>query len=208
MMLILLLTISCATRLPDSKGSFLKSDLVELVKLDSSIHLDMKYATSNNFMGRAVYKDAKAFLQRPAAIALVNVNKELKSLGYGLRIFDAYRPWSVTKLMWDITPAENKKFVADPRNGSRHNRGCAIDLTLYEIASGREVPMTSQFDEMTERSHQNFTGGTSEQRQMRDLLKRTMEDNGFTVLSYEWWHFDFKDWKLYRIENTPFSKIK
>jgi len=198
----------CATRPPHATGTFKASDLVELVKLDTSIHLDIRYATSNNFVGRPVYKEAKAFLQRPAAEALVKVNKELNSLEYGLLIFDGYRPWSVTKIFWDITSDENKKFVADPKKGSRHNRGSAIDLSLYELSSGKEIQMTGQYDEMSERSYPNYTGGTAEQRRMRDLLRSKMEANGFTVDDLEWWHFDFKDWRLYRIENIPFRKIK
>ncbi len=197
----------CATKPPQETGAFKGTDLVELVKLDTSIHLDIRYATNNNLVGRPVYKEARAFLQRPSAEALVKVNKELKSLGYGLLIFDGYRPWSVTKLFWDITSDENKKFVADPKKGSRHNRGCAIDLSLYELSSGKEVQMTGQYDEMSERSYPNYTGGTAEQRKMRDLLRSKMEANGFTVYDYEWWHFDFNDWRLYRIGNIPFSKI-
>jgi len=199
---------SCSIKPPQEAGDFKATDLVELITLDTSFHLDIRYATSNNLAGRPVYKEARAFLQRPAAEALVKVNKDLKSLGYGLLIFDGYRPWSVTKLFWDITAKENKKFVADPKKGSRHNRGCAVDLSLYEIATGKEVQMTGQYDEMSERSYPNYTGGTTEQRRMRDLLRNKMEANGFTVYDYEWWHFDFNDWKSYRIGNIQFSQIK
>jgi D-alanyl-D-alanine dipeptidase len=204
----LVLINSCANRPPHETGSFKVTDLVELVKLDTSIHLDIRYATSNNFVGKPVYKEARAFLQRPAAEALVKVNKELKPLGYGLLIFDGYRPWSVTKIFWDITTKENKKFVANPREGSRHNRGCAIDLSLYEIASGKEVQMTGQYDEMSERSYPDFKGGTAEQNKLRDLLRSKMAANDFTVYDYEWWHFDYKDWRSYSIENIQFSEIK
>ena len=204
----LLLISSCATKPPYEKGNFKSSDLVELVKLDSTFHLDIKYATSNNLVGRAVYTEARAFSQRPAAEALVKVSEALKPLGYGLLIFDGYRPWSVTKLFWDITPLENKKFVANPKEGSRHNRGCAIDLSLYELESGKEVQMTGQYDEMSERSYINYTGGTLEQRRLRDLLKSKMEENGFTVYKYEWWHYDYQGWETYRIQNSQFSEIK
>jgi zinc D-Ala-D-Ala dipeptidase len=204
----LLLIYSCGPKPPYEKGNFKTSDLAELIKLDSTIHLDIRYATNNNLVGRPVYTEARAFLQRPAAEALVKVNEELKPLGYGLLIFDGYRPWSVTKLFWDITPLENKKFVANPKVGSIHNRGCAIDLSLYELESGKEVQMTGQFDEMSERSYINYTGGTEEQRKLRDLLKSKMEDNGFTVYEYEWWHFEYPGWETYRIQNIQFSKIK
>ncbi len=199
---------SCGTKPPHETGIFKVSDLVELAKLDTSFHLDIRYATSNNLEGRPVYDEARAFLQRPAAEALVKVNKELIPLGYGLLIFDGYRPWSVTKLFWDLTPKENKRFVADPKEGSKHNRGCAIDLSLYEIATGKEVQMTGIYDEMSDRSYPNYTGGTVEQRKMRDLLRSKMEANGFSVYDYEWWHFDFNDWKSYRIGNIQFSAIK
>lgn len=204
----LFLFAGCAARPPHESGSFKQADLVELVKLDPGIHLDIRYATTNNFTGQAVYKEARAFLQRPAAEALANANKELKPLGYGLLIFDGYRPWSVTKLFWDITSEENKKFVANPKDGSRHNRGCAVDLTLYDLNTGKEVQMTGEYDEMSERSYPNYTGGTAEQRKMRDLLRSKMEANGFKVYDYEWWHFDFNDWRSYRIGNIQFSEIK
>ena len=206
--ILLLVVIGCQSGPPKESGEFKKFDLVELIKLDSSIHLDIRYATKNNLVGRPVYTEARAFLQRPAAEALVKANKELHTQGYGLLIFDGYRPWSVTKTFWDITSEENKKFVADPKKGSRHNRGCAVDLSLYDLVTGQEVPMTGVYDEMSERSYPDYAGGTAEQRATRDLLRRTMEANGFTVYKYEWWHFDYKDWKSYRIGNVQFSDIK
>jgi D-alanyl-D-alanine dipeptidase len=199
---------NCKDRPPNETGSFKTTDLVELIKLDSTFHLDIRYATSNNFLGRPVYKEARAFLQMPAAQALVKVNKELKPLGYALVIFDGYRPWSVTKTFWDITPKDKKQFVANPKVGSRHNRGCAVDVSLYKSASGKEVEMPSEYDEMSERSYSDYRGGTDEQRNLRDLLRSKMENNGFEVLKVEWWHFDFKGWKSYRIENIPFEDIK
>ena len=203
-----LLLKSCATRPPAETGDFKTSDLTELIKLDSSFKLDIRYATNNNLVGRPVYAEARAFLQRPAAEALVKVNSELKPLGYGLLIFDGYRPWSVTKLFWDVTSKENKKFVADPKQGSRHNRGCAVDLSLYDLATGKEIQMPGVYDETSERSYPNYKGGTEEQRKMRDLLRSKMEANGFTVYEVEWWHFDFNNWRSYRIQNIPFSQIK
>jgi D-alanyl-D-alanine dipeptidase len=199
---------SHAQQPPEETGDFKKSDLVELIKIDPTLKLDIRYATSNNLARQPVYQEARAFLQRPAATALAEVNRELKTLGYGLLIFDGYRPWSVTKLFWDITSEENRKFVADPSKGSRHNRGCAVDLSLFEIATGKEVEMPGVYDEMSERSYPDFTGGTDQQRKMRDLLRSKMEAHGFTVFHVEWWHFDFKDWQSYKIQNIPFSEIK
>lgn len=200
--------IGCAAKPPVEYGNFKNSDLVELIKLDSTIKLDIRYATGDNLTGRPVYTEARAFLQRPAAEALVKINTALKPLGYGLLVFDGYRPWSVTKLFWDITSEENKKFVADPKKGSRHNRGCAVDLSLYDLKTGQEIQMPGEYDEMSERSYPNYTGGTEDQRKMRDLLRSKMEANGFSVYPYEWWHFDFNGWEQYRIENIPFSEIK
>ncbi|WP_347157939.1 M15 family metallopeptidase [Pontibacter chitinilyticus] len=208
LLLTLLVSGSCGMKPPQEAGNFKQPDLVELVKLDSTLKLDIRYATANNLAGRPVYTEARAFLQRPAAEALVRVNQELKPLGYGLLVFDGYRPWRVTKLFWDVTPPKDRQFVANPKKGSRHNRGCAVDLSLYELATGREVQMTGAYDEMSERSYSNYTGGTAEQRQLRDLLRRTMAAQGFTVLSNEWWHFDYKDWKAYPILDIPFSEIK
>jgi len=199
---------SCKTRPPIETGDFRVSDLVELIKIDSSLRLDIRYATSNNLAGRPVYSEARAFLQRPTAEALVRANKELNQLGYRLLIFDGYRPWSITKLFWDITPQDKKQFVANPKDGSRHNRGCAVDLSLVDMSTGKEVQMPGEYDEMTERSYPNYQGGTEDQRRMRDLLRSKMEANGFTVYEFEWWHFDYKDWKNYRIENIQFSEIK
>jgi D-alanyl-D-alanine dipeptidase len=192
---------------PKETGSFRTPELVELIKLDRSIKLDIRYATSNNFLGRPLYKEARAFLQRPAAEALVRGNKVLRKKGYGLIIHDGYRPWSVTKIFWDATPDDKKIFVADPSQGSRHNRGCAVDLSLFDLKTGKEVVMPSGYDEMTERSHINYQGGTEEQRRLRDLLKAAMEAEGFAVYEPEWWHYDYKDWKEYPILNISFSEI-
>ena len=192
---------------PTETGSFHKPELVELAPLDSSIHLDIRYATSNDFFGTPVYSQARAFLQRPAADALVRLQKRLKQLGYGLLIHDAYRPWYVTKIFWDATPPEGKIFVADPAQGSRHNRGCAVDLTLYDLATGKAIEMPGTYDEMSPRSFPDYPGGTSLQRWHRDLLRRAMESEGFTVYEAEWWHFDFKDWREYPILNVPFEKL-
>jgi D-alanyl-D-alanine dipeptidase len=193
---------------PKEEGNFRASDLVELVKLDKTIKLDVRYAKKNNFVGRPLYKEERAFLQRPAAEALVRAHKELQKQGYGLLIFDGYRPWRVTRLFWEVTPAALKKFVANPKNGSRHNRGCAVDLSLYDMKTGKEIPMPSEYDEMTDRAYPSYTGGTPEQTRLRDLLKEKMEEQGFKVFSIEWWHFDYKDWREYPILDIDFSQIK
>jgi D-alanyl-D-alanine dipeptidase len=193
---------------PEEAGTFQKSDLVELATLDPSIHFDIRYATRNDFLGTPVYTEARAFLQRPAAEALVRAHQKLKQLGYGLLIHDAYRPWYVTKIFWDATPPEGKIFVADPAQGSRHNRGCAVDLSMYDLGTGKPVEMPGAYDEMSRRSYPNYLGGTSRQRWHRELLRRAMESEGFSVFEFEWWHFDYKDWREYGIENEAFENLK
>jgi D-alanyl-D-alanine dipeptidase len=192
---------------PEEKGPFRKPDLVELAQLNPAIHLDVRYATANDFLGVPVYTQARAFLQRPAGEALIRALHKLQPLGYGLLIHDGYRPWYVTKIFWDATPAEGKIFVADPAQGSRHNRGCAVDLTLYDLKTDQPIEMTGAYDEMSPRSFPNYPGGTSLQRWHRDLLRRAMESEGFTVYEAEWWHFDYKDWHEYGILNIPFEKL-
>lgn len=205
-----LLIASCAFSQgpPKEAGPFRQADLVEIITLDPTIKLDIRYATKNNFLGRAVYKQARAFLQRPAAEALVRVNKALKAQGYGLVVFDGYRPWRVTKLFWDNTPVEKREFVADPAQGSRHNRGCAVDLSLFDLKTGRVVKMPSEYDEMTERSYPDYTCSTPEATRMRDLLIAAMRAEGFSVFTTEWWHFDHREWKEYAILDLEFSEIK
>lgn len=193
---------------PKETGPFRKPHLVDVPKLDRRIKLEIRYATADNFLSTPFYSSARAFLQKPAAAALLRAHRELLKKGYGLLIFDAYRPWFVTKMFWEGTPADKHRFVANPAEGSRHNRGCAVDLTMYSLVTGLEVQMTGSYDEMSERSYPSYTGGTAEQRERRDLLRHAMESQGFKVNPDEWWHFDYKDWKLYPILNLPFEEVR
>ena len=209
-LLVLLLAGGAARTLagpPREHGQFRDADLVELVTVDPTIKLDIRYATPNNFVGRPVYTEARAFLQRPAAEALVRAHRGLKEKGYGVLVFDGYRPWSVTKLFWDLTPRAKREFVANPKEGSKHNRGCAVDLSLYDLALGTEVEMPSAYDEMTPRAYPSYAGGTPEQRASRERLRVAMEAEGFTVEPNEWWHFNYRDWRQYPILDIPFSAI-
>ncbi|HUR37554.1 MAG TPA: M15 family metallopeptidase [Terriglobales bacterium] len=192
---------------PEETGDFLPTDLVEVVKLDPTIKLDIRYAGTNNFLSTKMYSSAKAFMQRPAAEALVRAHRKLKAQGYGVLIHDGYRPWYVTKMFWEATPADKHAFVANPATGSRHNRGCAVDLTMYDLKTGRAVEMPSLYDEMSERSAPTYRGGSDDQRGRREILRAAMESEGFAVNPDEWWHFDYKDWKRYRIGNQPFEKL-
>jgi D-alanyl-D-alanine dipeptidase len=201
--------VGCVTdRPPVEQGSFHKSDLVELVRLDPTIRLDIRYATADNIVHRPVYRQARAFLQRSAAEALVRVHRGLSDKGYGVLVFDGYRPWSVTKIFWDGVRPEQRAFVADPKKGSKHNRGCAVDLSLYDLATGKEVEMPSAYDETSERASPDYAGGTREQRERRDLLRAAMEKEGFTVEPNEWWDYNYRDWKQYPILDIPFELIR
>lgn len=182
-------------------------DLVELVTLDPTLKLDIRYATADNFIGRPVYAEARAFLQRPAAEALVRVHGRLRDRGLGLLIFDGYRPWSVTKIFWDSVSGDKRNFVADPTQGSKHNRGCAVDLSLYDRGTGLPITMPTDYDEMTTRAFPDYTGGSAESRRYRDLLRSAMEAEGFTVHPREWWHFDYQDWPEYPVLDVPFSAV-
>jgi D-alanyl-D-alanine dipeptidase len=180
------------------------SDLVRLDRLDRTLRCHLVYATADNFLGAPVYPaDATAQLQRPAAEALLRAHARLRAAGYGLLVFDAYRPWWVTKAFWDATPDAQRDFVADPAQGSRHNRGCAVDLTLYDLATGEPVAMPSGFDEFTPRAYPDYPGGTARERFLREMLRRAMEAEGFTVNDREWWHFDHRAWRSYAVGNEP-----
>lgn len=197
-----------AAKPPIEQGEFLASDLVDLTAFDPTIKLDIRYATDNNFLGMPFYSSAKAFMQRPASKALLSAHRALKAKGYGLLIHDAYRPWYVTKMFWEATPISGRGFVADPSKGSKHNRGCAVDLTLYDLATGKPLEMVGGYDEFSNRSSPDYPGGTSLQRWQRDTLRHAMEREGFAVNEVEWWHFDFQDWPKYGVQNDAFERIK
>lgn len=192
---------------PTEEGPFRTPNLVDLEAIESTLRFDIRYASDRNFMGAAFYAFPKAYLQRPAAAAVLNAAEDLARHGFGLVVYDAYRPWYVTKMFWDATPQELRHFVAPPENGSRHNRGAAIDLGLYDLRSGEVLAMPSGYDEFTERAYADYEGGAPDERTRRDLLRAVMEKHGFTIYPYEWWHFDFKDWRDYPILNVPFEAI-
>ena len=183
------------------------SDLAELVTLDSSIHLDVRYATTHNLFGTIFYSQARAFLQRPAAESLASASAFLRRYGVGLLVHDGYRPWYVTRMFWDAASPEVRPFVADPASGSKHNRGAAVDLSLYDRRTGTPIVMPSTYDETSPRAAADWPGGTSRQRWYRDVLRHAMESHGFTVNPVEWWHFDFHGWDRYPILNTPFETL-
>ncbi len=192
---------------PVEAGQFRPPELVEILPGPKGPRLDVRYATANNFIGRAVYQEARVFLQKPAAEALLRAHARLGAKGLGLLIFDGYRPWSVTKLFWDSVGEQERMFVADPAVGSHHNRGCTVDLSLYHLDTGLEAAMPSGFDEMNEKAYPDYTGGTAEARALRDLLRHAMEAEDFSVHPREWWHYDYRDWREYAILDWEFSAI-
>ncbi len=182
--------------------------MIELTKLDKTIKLDIRYATEDNFVGQKVYPEARAFLQRPAAEAVVRVHRSLEEQGLGLVIFDGYRPWTITKLFWEVTSEDKRKFVANPERGSKHNRGCAVDLSIFDLKTDELIPMPSDYDEFTERASPDYNGGTDEETANREKLRAMMEAEGFTLNPNEWWHFDYKEWESYPILDISFAEAE
>lgn len=201
-------SLAAVSRPPIETGTFRAPDLIDLSTLNAPLKLDIRYASANNFMGTPFYEDARAFLQRPAAEALEEVAASLAEQGLGLIVYDAYRPWFVTKMFWEATPDSLKHFVAPPGDGSRHNRGAAVDVGLYNLRTGEPLQMPSGYDEFTRRAYADFQGGPEVALRNRDLLRGAMEHHGFSVYSYEWWHYDYAEWRMYPIMNMRFSEIE
>ncbi len=179
-------------------------DMVDIHQMNPSIILDIRYATPNNFLHRAVYKQARCFLVKEAAERLNAVQKELQSIGLGLKVFDGYRPLSVQKEMWAIMP--DPGYVANPKHGSRHNRGSAVDLTLVD-STGKELEMPTPFDSFSQRAHQNYMKLPAKVRQNRWILRTVMEKHGFVPIRTEWWHYNLKNWRKYPIMDISFEEL-
>jgi D-alanyl-D-alanine dipeptidase len=177
--------------------------LIDLATL--GIPLDIRYATSNNFMKQPLYPMAKAFLRAPAAGALADIQRELAPRGLGIKVYDAYRPYRVTQAMWE--PIKNPDFVADPAKGSRHNRGAAVDLTLVNLSDGSEVVMPTGYDDFTERAAHAFSDLPAEAIANRALLREVMTKHGFEPLPSEWWHYDFKGWERFELMDIGLGEL-
>lgn len=178
------------------------SNLVNIHTISPAIQLDLRYATTNNFTHQKLYSRARCLLRPDTAVRLAKVQADLKTQGLGLKVYDCYRPLSVQKLMWEIMP--NANYVANPKVGSRHNRGSAVDLTLID-AKGKELPMPSSFDEFSPKSHIDYDGGSPETIHNRNLLLQAMKKRGFVPLNSEWWHFDAPDWRNYELMDVPLT---
>ena len=192
---------------PKQKGEFREQELVDVTDVLENVRLDVRYAGTNNFLNAPTYSQAKSFFQRPALMALNRANKKFNDMGYGILVHDAYRPWYVTKVFWDATEGFERDFVADPESGSKHNMGSAIDLTLYDLKTGEVIKMVGTYDEMSDRSYPDYMGGTALERWYRDLLRTTIEAEGFKVVSNEWWHYDHEEWRKYPILNKTFEEL-
>jgi D-alanyl-D-alanine dipeptidase len=179
--------------------------LVDIEKYIPGIKLDIRYATDNNFVGEAVYNIPRAYTRLPVAKALKKIQNELKKENLGLKIYDAYRPYSVTVQFFKKVKDTN--FVASPKKGSRHNRGCAVDLTIIDLKTGKEIEMPTTYDDFTERAASNFYDLPKNALVNREKLKRIMTENGFKVFPTEWWHYDFKGWENYELMNISFEGL-
>ena len=176
--------------------------LENLIGLSNTLKFDIKYANDQNIFGFQIYQKPSAFLSKVAAQALLKAQHHFAKFNIGLIVYDAYHPWFVTKFIWDVIPNEKRQFVADPKYGSAQNRGCALDVGLYDLQSGHELEMVSKYGELTERSSPTYFGGTSLQRFNRELLIDEMNKCGFSVDAHKWWHFRHKEWK-----NSPLLNI-
>ncbi|RDC56914.1 D-alanyl-D-alanine dipeptidase [Pedobacter chinensis] len=181
------------------------NELLEIKKEIPNIKLDIRYATKNNFMQQVMYKQARAFARKPVIESLKKIQKELNKKGYGLKIFDGYRPYAVTVEFYK--KASDKNFVANPAKGSKHNRGCAVDLTLIYLKTGEEVPMPTPYDSFSAAAAAKYEPVTAEVRKNREFLIATMKKYNMNVLENEWWHFDFSGWQNYDLMDIPFEKL-
>ena len=181
-------------------------ELVDLTKIIPGIQLDIRYATRNNFMGRPLYSAPRALLRRPVAERLLKVQASLAARGLGLRIFDAYRPYSVTVEMWQSKKA-GPLYISPPSIGSQHNRGTAVDLTLVDLKTGKPLPMPTDFDEFSPRAAHAYMQLDPQRIENRRILKETMAENGFYPLIREWWHYGYRDWQRFDVLDVPFGAV-
>lgn len=180
-------------------------ELVDIKKAIPSIVLDIRYATKNNFMQQVMYKQARAFARKPVVAQLQKIQAILQKKGYGLKIFDAYRPYAITVAFYE--KASDKNFVANPAKGSKHNRGCAVDLTIINLKTGKDVPMPTPYDSFAPEAAPHYNKLPADVIKNRDFLIATMQANGFKVIYNEWWHFDFNGWQNYELMDIPFEKL-
>ncbi len=181
------------------------NDLVEVTQLDPTIRTEIAYATTDNFCKEQLYPVARCFLRRAVAEAVVAAHKSLASRGLGLKLWDGYRPHSVQYRMWEKSPLPG--YVGDPRLGSKHNRGAAVDLTLVDLQTGVEVAMPTPFDEFSPRAGATYTQLPPTALENRAILQEAMLKQGFMTIPTEWWHFDFHTWQDFPLADVPLEKL-
>jgi D-alanyl-D-alanine dipeptidase len=179
--------------------------LVDIQKAVPGVVLDIRYATKNNFMKQVMYPSARAFARKPVVAQLKKIQAELKKKGYGLKIFDAYRPYTITLAFYQ--KASDKDFVAHPKSGSRHNRGCAVDLSIIDLKTGKDVAMPTPYDSFSKAAAADYQDLPPTIKKNRDFLIGVMQKHGFQVMYNEWWHYDFRDWEKYELMDMPFKKL-
>jgi D-alanyl-D-alanine dipeptidase len=183
-----------------ARGEAIDPGFVDITRLDPTIRLDIRYATDNNFTGKAVYPCSRCLLRKEVAEKLVRVNKDLRERGFGLKVYDCYRPLAVQKKFWEIMPDE--RYVANPAKGSRHNRGSAVDVGLTDL-QGRDMAMPSGYDDFSERAHRDNTNIPESERKNSLILEEAMKKEGFIPYPTEWWHFDDAGWEKFPYADQP-----
>jgi D-alanyl-D-alanine dipeptidase len=181
------------------------NQLIEIKRAIPNISLDIRYATKNNFMQQVMYKQARAFARKPVVEALKKIQAELNKKGLGLKIFDGYRPYTITVAFYK--KASDKNFVANPAKGSKHNRGCAVDLTIINLKTGKEIAMATPYDSFSAAAAANYPAVSTEVKKNREFLISIMRKNHLNVLENEWWHYDFTGWENYALMDIPFEKL-
>ncbi|TGM72221.1 D-alanyl-D-alanine dipeptidase [Leptospira mtsangambouensis] len=181
-------------------------ELINLEKNIPEILLDIRYATPNNFTKQVIYKEAKAYARKPVAEALRKANLEFMQLGYSIKIFDAYRPYRATVKFFEIVG--DTRYVASPKNGSRHNKGCAIDLTLVDTKTKRELPMPTEYDSFRKEAWSEAPVSDPEILKNRTMLIQVLSQYGFRVNKTEWWHYDFLECSGFEVLDIPFEELE
>lgn len=183
-----------------------EKELVNLEKFIPNIILDIRYATTNNFTHEKIYNLARAYARKPVAESLKKAQAEFNKVGYGIKIFDAYRPYKATVKFYEVY--HDTTYVASPYRGSRHNRGCAIDMTIVDLKTGKELQMPTEFDSFKKEAWPRTPVKDPVIKKNRDLIISVMERNGFKVNASEWWHFDFVGWKKYEVMDIDYEELE
>lgn len=198
---------------PQDYSAYLKSlrenpekELIDLEQYIPDIVLDIRYATTHNFTGEKIYELPRAYARKPVAEALRKAQEELRARGLGIKVYDGYRPYRATVKFYEVY--RDTTYVASPYRGSRHNRGCAIDMTLIDLKTGKELKMPTAYDAFTKKAWPSTPLSDSVITHNRQLLIEVMSKYGFRVNSSEWWHFDFRGWKNFEVLDIDFSELE